>query len=55
MITIIIEYVLTCTNQQVSEYASGTKICQSSEYGRVLHMRTVHSVQNIPEHAFTEF
>ena len=34
-----------------------SKFCiwQSSEYGRVLNMRALHSVLNMPEYALAEF
>ena len=32
------EYVSMCLNKQDSEYASGPKICQSFEYGKIQNM-----------------
>ena len=48
-----------CLYKQDSEYASGPKyakilIWQSSKYGRVLNVRALHSVLNMPEYALTE-
>ena len=53
IITIIIEYAWICLKRD-AEYASGpkyAKIWQSSEYGRVLNMRALHSILNMPEYA----
>ena len=48
-------------NKLDSEYASGPKytkllnMAKFSEYGRVLYMRALHNVLNMPEYALTEF
>ena len=49
-----------CLNKQDPEYASGPKYVKilnkaNFEYGRVLNMRALHSVLNMPEYALTEF
>ena len=54
------EYTWICLNKQDSEYASGPKYAKilnkaNSEYGRILNMRTLYSVLNMPEYALTEF
>ena len=51
----MLEYTCICLNKQDSEYALGPKYAKISEYGRVLNMRALHSVLNMPEYALTEF
>ena len=49
-----------CLQKHDSEYALGPKytkclIWQSSEYGRVLNMQTLHSVLKLSEYPLAEF
>ena len=49
-----------CLNKQDYEYAlrpkyTKTLLGQCSEYGRVIKMRALHGVLNMPESALTEF
>ena len=54
-----------CQNKRDSQYASGSKYAKIlnmvkdlrhiAEYGRVLNMRVLYSVLNMPAYALTEF
>ena len=48
IVTFIIEY-------DSGPYISNFWICQSSDYGRVLNIKALHSVLNMPVYALAEF
>ena len=56
----MLKYVWKCLNKQDFAYVSGPKfanfwIWQSTEYGRVLNMRALQSILNMPEYDLTQF
>ena len=42
-------------NKQDYQYVSVPKYDKSFEYGKVLNMRALHCILNMPEYALTEF
>ena len=59
IITIIIEYAWMCVNKQDSEYADGpkyAKILNMAKFwtGKVLNMRALHNVLNMPEYVLLD-